>query len=145
MSLHCLVYTSVGTKQFSESHLQALLIKCRCNNEKLNISGLLLYLDPFFIQILEGDDDILKSLFDKIKMDARHEKVRIMYHKPIEARSFASWTMGFHRTNYQELESIDGFSDFWQRQTSDLFSNPSNETEKILQNLIAKFKNEILF
>ena len=67
IALHCLVYTSVANKKFSDSHLQALLKKCRHNNEKVSISGILLYLDPFFIQILEGDEAIVKSLFDTIK------------------------------------------------------------------------------
>ena len=145
MSLHCLVYTSVASSKFSDNHLQALLKKCRHNNEKVSISGLLLYLDPFFIQILEGDETNLRPLFDTIKKDARHQKVKIIYRKPIEVRSFPNWTMGFHRVNQQELAALDGFSDFWQKQTLDFFNNPSNETEKILHNLINKFKDEILF
>lgn len=145
MSLHCLVYTSVACNKFSESHLQALLKKCRQNNEKASISGILLYLDPFFIQILEGEEAIVKALFDKIKRDARHQKVKIIFQKPVEVRAFPDWTMGFHRVNQEELDAVDGFSDFWQRQTAELFSDPSNETEKILHNLINRFRDEVLF
>jgi hypothetical protein len=39
----------------SDDNLKDLLKKSRAKNETLNITGMLLYLDPFFIQVLEGE------------------------------------------------------------------------------------------
>jgi hypothetical protein len=48
---------------------------------------MLLYLDPFFIQILEGEEAIVNESFNIIKQDTRHNKVKIIcnYSRPIEA------------------------------------------------------------
>ena len=145
MSLHCLVYTSVANQKLSDKHLKSLLAKCRQNNERRNITGILLYLDPFFIQILEGDKAVVEALFDTIKSDARHQKVRIIYQKPIEVRSFPNWTMGFNKISDENVEVVEGFSDFWQRPISDFFSDSPSEIEKMLEHFLDMFKHETLF
>ena len=65
MSLYCLVYTSISNQKMSDDNLKDLLKKSRLKNEMLNITGMLLYLDPFFIQILEGEEAIV-NLISKI-------------------------------------------------------------------------------
>ena len=55
-SLYCLVYTSIANQKMSDDNLKDLLKKSRSKNETLNITGMLLYLDPFFIHILEGEE-----------------------------------------------------------------------------------------
>ena len=67
MPLHCLVYCSVATQKMTDKHLKSLLVKTRQNNQRRNITGLLLYLDPYFLQILEGDKNDVESLFHKIE------------------------------------------------------------------------------
>ena len=52
MSLNCLVYVSLANQEMSESHLEDLLKKARIKNETLNITGMLLYRDGFFMQAL---------------------------------------------------------------------------------------------
>jgi hypothetical protein len=47
MSLYCLVYTSISNQKMSDDNLKDLLKKSRLKNETLNITGMLLYLDPF--------------------------------------------------------------------------------------------------
>ena len=145
MLLHCLVYTSVAHPKISDKHLKSLLVKCRQNNERRNITGILLYLDPFFIQILEGDKAVVEALFDTIKSDARHQKVSIIYQKPIATRSFPNWTMGFNKISDENLEAVEGFSDFWQRPTSEFFSDSPSEIEKMLEKILEMFKRETLF
>jgi len=70
MSLYCLVYTSVANQEMSDDSLKDLLKKSRLKNERKNVSGILLYLDPFFIQILEGEEAIVTVLFNFIKQDS---------------------------------------------------------------------------
>lgn len=141
MSLYCLVYTSVANQKMSENHLKALLKKSRAKNETVGITGMLLHLDPYFIQILEGEEAVVARAFNIIKQDSRHQKVSLIYKKPITARSFANWTMGFNVINDENLEAIEGFSDFWQRPTSELFTDSPGEIEELLN----KFRYETLF
>ena len=106
---------------------------------------MLLYLDPFFIQILEGEEAIVDQRFNIIKQDSRHHKVKIIYKKPIEERSFSNWTMGFNKISDENLEAVEGFSDFLRRPTSDFFSDSPSKTEKMLEKFLDMFKHETLF
>lgn len=145
MSLYCLVYTSVANQKMSDQHLQALLLKARSNNTPLNITGMLLYLDPYFIQILEGTEAVVNERFDVIKKDSRHGKVRLIYKRTLEERAFPNWTMGFNKITDESVKAMEGFYDFWQRQTTELFSDSPSETEKMFIKLLNKFKDESLF
>ena len=55
MSLHCLIYTSVATQKMTDDYLKSILEKSRPKNIALSVTGMLLYLDPFFVQVLEGE------------------------------------------------------------------------------------------
>jgi len=145
MSLYCLVYTSISNQKMSDDNLKDLLKKSRLKNATLNITGMLLYLDPFFIQILEGEEAIVNESFNIIKQDSRHQKVKIIYKKPIEERSFPNWTMGFNKISDENVEGVEGFSDFWQRPISDFFSESPSEVEKMLEKFLDMFKHETLF
>ena len=145
MSLYCLVYTSIANQKMSDDNLKDLLKKSRLKNERKNVTGMLLYLDPFFIQILEGEEAIVNESFNIIKQDSRHHKVKIIYKKPIEERSFPNWTMGFNKISDENLEAVEGFSDFWRRPTSDFFSDSPSEIEKMLEQFLDMFKHETLF
>ena len=51
----CLIYASSATKAMSQDELKALLAKARTNNQRDNITGMLLYNDGNFLQVLEGE------------------------------------------------------------------------------------------
>jgi hypothetical protein len=141
MPLYCLVYTSVSSQEMSDDDLKALLKKSREKNKKLNITGMLLHLDPFFIQILEGEEKVVLDSFNRIKEDSRHHKVSVIYKKQIKERAFSDWTMGFNKVSDEELESLDGCFDFWEQSTPNSLAGASGEIERLLE----MFKNETLF
>ena len=141
MSLYCLVYTSIASRKMSDDDLKVLLKTIRKNNEIRQVTGILLYLDPFFIQVLEGEEVIVNNLFTRIKQDSRHNKVSLIYKKPIEVRYFSNWTMGFSKITYENVSTMEGFSDFLQRPTVEFFSNSPSKVDELLY----KFKHEILF
>jgi Sensors of blue-light using FAD len=141
MSCYTLVYTSVANQKMSDEHLKALLKKARKKNEQLNITGMLLYLDPYFIQVLEGEEATISGVFDTIKEDKRHDKVSIIYKKPAEERCFDNWTMGFNKVENENMAAIDGFSEFLQQPNQDFFKKSPNRVTELLH----MFKKEILF
>ncbi|MDO9105394.1 MAG: BLUF domain-containing protein [Methylovulum sp.] len=141
MSLHCLVYVSLANQEMSDEHLKSMLAKARENNEKLGITGMLLYRDGFFMQALEGDEEKIDTLFKKIAQDSRHRDVLLVNKKPIRQRGFEKWTMGFNKINSGDVEQIDGFSDFLQRPTPAFFMHRASEAEALLD----QFKHQIFF
>ena len=89
MELIHIIYCSVSAKRnFSAVELEQLLEVCRRNNGKAGVTGMLLYQDPWFFQILEGAPAALEVLYDKIGLDKRHKRIMKIIQEPIEARDF---------------------------------------------------------
>jgi hypothetical protein len=107
-----LVYVSSATQLFSEDDLKALLQQSRDNNTRLGITGMLLYKDGNFMQVLEGPDDALTSLYAKIQHDPRHHGILQLTHQQIKVREFASWSMGFRNLKDVNLQQTPGYSTF---------------------------------
>lgn len=141
MQTHTLIYTSVASQKMTDSDLKTLLKTSRANNASLGITGMLLYLDPFFIQVLEGDEDVINQAFQTIKNDLRHHKVSIIYKKLINHRLFPDWTMGFNKVSRESIENLEGYSDFLQKPSIEFFSQSPN---KVIE-LLTLFKRELLF
>ena len=141
MSIFSLVYTSISSQKLSDLQLKELLKKSRNNNENRAITGMLLYMDPYFIQVLEGEEKVISEAFDTIKIDPRHQKVSIIYKKPTSERCFANWTMGFNKVRKEDIAGLEGFNDYLQRPTPELFVKAPNQVTELLN----KFRREILF
>lgn len=107
-----LIYISAATKALSNDELLAILVPARKYNEEHAISGMLLYCDGHFIQVLEGPQEAVQSLFARIKEDKRHSLVQKLIDAPIEQRCFPDWTMGFHAFEYDDLAHVEGYNAF---------------------------------
>lgn len=90
-----LLYTSVANYEFSELELSKLVEEAISNNKKLEITGMLVYTNREFIQILEGEEQIVKALYKEIESDERHTSVSVFYEGEIKTRAFVNWSMGF--------------------------------------------------
>lgn len=115
--VHC-IYSSAETKTFTHEEIIALLEVARANNSKLGVTGILLYDNGSFFQVLEGEPSVVKSLYDKIGTDDRHRAVSKIVYEPIEERDFSEWTMGYAGITREELNRIDGLNDFFCGQQS---------------------------
>ncbi len=89
-------YASAATQPFSDEDLVELLTKSRASNAERGVSGLLLYHEGSFLQVLEGDRSIVEALFDKIGEDPRHTDKLLLFRREGVERCFDEWTMGFH-------------------------------------------------
>ncbi|GAB4405548.1 MAG: BLUF domain-containing protein [Bacteriovoracaceae bacterium] len=74
-----------------------LLDKSRKNNDKIGVTGMLIYQSSIFLQLLEGDRESVQKLFNKIKADKRHDQVIILYEGQTEERLFPHWTMAYKK------------------------------------------------
>ncbi len=107
--LYSLTYFSEATGPVSLDDLEALLAVSRNNNRHMGITGVLLYEEGHFLQVLEGREDRVTGLFEKIRQDARHEHVAVVQEGPIEERSFHRWSMAHHKIDPSEPDLRDGF------------------------------------
>ncbi len=108
-----LIYSSAATQQFDRDALVHLLDRARKTNSELNISGMLLYIDGSFLQVLEGAPDQVEALFDRISGDPRHSTVVRIISEPIAKRTFSDWSMGFAEVSADDLNEVDGLNDFF--------------------------------
>jgi hypothetical protein len=89
-----LVYVSNRKTNCTAEEIEKILASCKQNNPPLNITGVLLYSEVKFIQLVEGDAKVIMNLYDKIKKDPRHSNVMMISYNPIKEKSFPSWHMG---------------------------------------------------
>jgi len=88
-----LIYASRANPLQAEEVMN-LLQDARQNNQKRGITGLLLYGQELFLQVLEGERDAVNELFRAIVADERHNDVTILEARNISARDFSAWAMG---------------------------------------------------
>jgi len=110
-----LAYSSIGTHHFEQSELVDLLTFARDFNSRNGLTGMLLYVDESFFQILEGDPKTLHDLYFRIEQDTRHTHVIKLIEIPIEKRTFSEWSMGFAKVTRADLATIPGLNDFFGR------------------------------
>lgn len=113
--LYHLGYVSTETSPFSQEQLLDLLNDARRVNDERNVTGLLLYREGSFYQVLEGEEAAVKDTFKGIEQDPRHTAVRVLFNGLTEAREFADWQMGFINLDNINIEKLIGFSDFLSR------------------------------
>ena len=109
-----LIYVSTSVKLLSDEELLGILKVSRENNYSKDITGLQLYKGGNFMQVLEGPDEVVTSLYEKIKLDARHKDVAIISKEQISARQFSSWEMAFQNLDNPAVKNEPGYSQFLQ-------------------------------
>jgi len=112
---HCIYCSATAKAAMTKEELDGLLAICREKNGEAGITGMLLYQNRSFFQVLEGDRKAVESLFAKIAKDKRHVRMTKIITEPIEERAFAEWTMGFPKVSSKELAEIPGLNDFFTR------------------------------
>lgn len=106
-----LIYASAATEHFTKEKLNDLLKKIRSKNEKLGVTGMLLYHQGSFFQVLEGDEETLEALYTIISDDKRHNNIVKLLSGPIQERAFSDWSMGYANVSEEDLKKIPGLND----------------------------------
>lgn len=108
-----LVYESEAARPMRSADLRELLRQSREKNQRLGITGVLLFKAGGFIQVLEGDEEAVRSLYATICDDARHEDVETLLTALVTHRVFPDWTMGLENLD-RVLEDEEGVNSFLQ-------------------------------
>lgn len=118
--MYQLIYGSSAVKPLSEEDLRLLLQRARVNNLRLGISGILLYYDQAFLQVLEGDEVAVEQLYAKISSDLRHSNSLVFCRGYVQEREFGEWSMAFHTPTSAEVTEHEGFQDIRRLTPGDL-------------------------
>ncbi len=90
-----IVYVSETAEPMSPDAVRELLEQARSKNAEIGVTGLLCYDDRRFLQIIEGETDVILDLFHTIQSDPRHSNIRILHEGDIDKRAFSNWEMAY--------------------------------------------------
>jgi hypothetical protein len=107
--MYRIIYLSSAVKYLSDEEIGMLLKQSRNRNRENNISGVLLYIEGDFLQVIEGEKEAIENIFENIKKDSRHKGIICVFNQKVEKREFPDWSMGFYKSNYENLRKICGF------------------------------------
>jgi Sensors of blue-light using FAD len=91
-----ITYVSSATSPFGDEALLNLVDECQLNNQKLGITGVLVYSEGNFMQVIEGAALVTQSLYERIKLDARHRGVTTVDEQHIQVCEFGGWSMAYN-------------------------------------------------
>jgi len=128
--VHC-IYVSTASRSFHPSDLVELTAPAREKNQRLNITGVLLYMAGRFFQVLEGESAAVEDVYASIVADKRHREVTQIIFETISKRSFEDWSMSLIDLSGDKLDQILALSDP-QSGSSSLKDLPDGRSKKLL-------------
>lgn len=102
-----------------ETELHKLRDEALSNNTRHGVTGLLLYVNKVFMQIIEGPHAEIGQLFDNIRCDQRNQSIVEMFDRSVDKRAFSRWAMGFHSPSAVNENVENGFHNLRNRNVFD--------------------------
>jgi len=96
-------YVSKAVGEWKTEDHDALLKHARGRNTDDGISGLLIFCNGWFLQVVEGPDAPVAALLARIADDPRHSDVAMIYNQEIDEPVFPDWSMGFEKVDTSTL------------------------------------------
>ena len=93
VSLRLVAYTAVYVGDDIHGDLERIQAASLRNNVVAGITGALLFDRGRFIQAVEGSDEAIEALLDRVRSDVRATSVNILFDRSTHARSLSDWTM----------------------------------------------------
>ena len=104
------IYSSESASPMQMDDLEGILESARESNAKAGITGALVYVDGFFLQILEGEAKAVETLMARITKDVRHETVTVLKQGEITASVFSDWRMAYVSATAEQVAKWAGLS-----------------------------------
>lgn len=129
-----MVYVSSASRPLDVRELHELLATCHRNNQRRGVTGQLLYKDGNFMQILEGDEGVVRNLVNKISRDPRNRGLFVVLEQEVPQREFSDWSMSFRMLDPLTARDVPGYAPFQHRPlTAAEFGNKPSEAQQLLR------------
>jgi hypothetical protein len=136
-----LTYTSSVTRLLSVGQLVELIEQIRPTNERLGVTGLLLYSGGNVVQSLEGEAGVVEDLFGVISADPRHADVRVVARSYVEGRAFSSWSMGFRNITTRRVADLTDFAELARQSVGDDLSAHASAAVELLERFASRTRD----
>lgn len=119
-------YISEQSYVLSEKVIEDLLVHSRDTNDSRGITGLLIFFQGVFTQYLEGPEEEIKEVYEKIIKDSRHQRVIELSSGYSDRRYYGDWCMAYHKLSNDEFAKITGYQELDRDQ---FFTQPGNKVK----------------
>ncbi|MCP9198465.1 BLUF domain-containing protein [Gramella sp. GC03-9] len=124
---YAISYVSTATKSLNNQEIENILKNAEVYNNQNDITGLLLYSEGNFFQIIEGETEKVNFLYKKILNDYRHKDIIQLFKKPIKKESFDGYKSDFisedARYNISRLQNYQHYIEVLDKPTQKAVSN----------------------
>lgn len=103
MSVFQLAYVSATRTSLRAWELAKILEVSQKNNTRDNVTGVLIYGQQTFFQVLEGMESAVKATFSRIREDSRHTGVTVTLELSCRKRAFSDCSMSYGGVEHDEI------------------------------------------
>ncbi|WP_194765729.1 BLUF domain-containing protein [Tamlana sp. I1] len=108
--LKTICYISDSSRNLTFDVQKDIYKKAKINNSKNHITGVLIYKNYNFLQVLEGPKDMVDATYKRISSDPRHGNIFKVINTSIESRIFEDYNFGF--TVIDDKTEINNLHDY---------------------------------
>ena len=103
-----LIYSSAATEEMARGDLEQMLEESRLRNARRGITGVLVFAEGVFLQVLEGEQDDVEDLMESIRRDPRHQEIKVFHEEETDRRAFPTWRMAYLSPRAEEVSAWAG-------------------------------------
>ena len=93
---HIIIYISRADESLRTQGVKEILTHSLTHNNDVSIKGMLMYKEGNFMQVLEGEETQIKSLYEVIKKDSRHNTIVEIYNEQSALPLFDQYNAQFN-------------------------------------------------
>jgi hypothetical protein len=136
MKTYRIIYASLAARPLGPAEFDRLLMQARIYNYSEGIGGLLLRAENQFLEVLEGPEPAVTSLYARIAADPRHEAVHLLTAAVVPKPLFPHASLGFADAAPDVLARLTAYLD--PRHRHELLPHGYNE-QVIITDLLLEF------
>ena len=107
---YAIAYVSTARDNMNKQEVTDLMKEASRYNEEKEITGLLLYNEINFFELLEGNKKVIEELFERIRKDSRHHSIIKFFDKQVYRPAFDGFmTDTINETNKFDKTALEGY------------------------------------
>ena len=127
-----LIYVSTAEVSMDYEKVMDILQVSWRHNHNSDISGMLIYDDNYFVQLLQGPIHTVDTLYEKISNDTRHNSIELIGSELLARKDVNGWGMGL--INNQKIVD-DLYQKYNIKHSKGLYESEYSELKSLLKEL----------
>ena len=142
MALYRLIYVSQAVAGLEYPDFIQILQRSEFNNKQVGVTGMLVFGDTMFLQVLEGSRRNVSQTYNRILVDKRHVNAELIDFSEIAHRNFTVWSMKLIELNNQP-EARDIILKYSNSQTFSPISMTGEQSLNFLREITELYQKNI--